>query len=115
MSIELFKLEGIGWWVEADTVKKVVLNQYEKVAVEATISQIESQLALLPDPKEKEAYYSGIITLINASTYPSATKLAAVAFMAEMWEDHGMKQEQSEAAELRARLVREQALLARLV
>ena len=115
MSIELFKLEGLEWWVEADTVKQVITNQYHKPSVEATIAQIESQLALLPDPKEKETYYSGIITLINASTYPAATKLAAVAFMGELWQAYGMKQEQTEEAQLRARLASLKELVGRMV
>ena len=113
--IKMYKVQDIDWYIEVDTDKAEIIEQYHKPSVEATIAQIEKQLALLPDPKGKETYYSGIIALINASTSPAATKTAAVAFMAEMWQAYGLKQEQTEEAQLRARLASLKELVSRMV
>jgi ADP-glucose pyrophosphorylase len=115
MTEKLFRVGTTSWYILVDMDKQEILSQHEKSQAQATIAQIESQLAEYPDPSQIESDVQSIIWLINK--FDGATKEQkdrVKALVQDMYLAYQNEPELLERAELRARLDKLNKLLAQM-
>ena len=114
--MKLFRVGETSWWIMVDTAKQEIISQHEKSATQATATQIESQLASYPDPKQIETDVQSLIWLVN--NYAGATlaqKTRVKQLIADMYQAYQGEPLLVERATLRARLDELNKLLAEMV
>lgn len=116
MTQALLRLEGTLWWVKVDVEQEKILGQYYRPSVEADIAAIQATLLQYPSLSVLQEDLEALIWLVN--NYEAATaerKARVIAMLNEMWTAYEQEPKLFEAAQLRARLVEMQTLLAKMV
>lgn len=116
MTQALIRLQGTLWWVLVEVELEQIVAQYHRPRVEADIAAIETTLLQYPSMTTMEEDLAAIIWLVQ--NYDGATqerKDRVIAMVNDMWQSYQGDSQMLEAAQLRARLLDLQTLLAQMV
>ena len=115
MAEKLYRVGDTDWYILVDTDTKQIIGQYNKSQTQATVDQIELQIAEYPDPSIVEDDIQALITLVN--NYAGATaerKARVLGLLNDMYFAYQGEPVMLERAELRARLEKLNAILAQM-
>lgn len=116
MTEQLFQIGNTQFWVLADVEAEKILETYKRSQVIADIQAIQNTLAQYPDPTVMQQDLQDVIWLVdNFAGATKARKDRVKTMLQNMWEAYQDEPLLFEQAELRNKLERLQAILARMV
>lgn len=119
MAIKLYPIvdgeeKRTGWFAMVDMPDLSTKQFIEQKQVEDTITQIEKQLAALPDLSKDEMYLTAIIGLVNKSVYTAEQKADAVKLLQNMWNAYSETSDMLENIALQKRIDELKAILTQM-